>query len=482
VGSEQANEELAYKEAVSTRILPLAYNNRGIAHHSMQHYEEALVDYNMALGLDPNLVYIKLNRAHLFLALGDCYAAIDDLKEVQRLRGGEDGVDHDYVANLYEYCKRYQWGLAVACKDIVAGVRTLPFVDTLDLRQSVNPTTLFDPLKLRMETSRDYLRLQLLMDSFETFGPRATSFLAVMNQAIKAQNDSDFEAALGALVKATYLLPKLGNQSVVLDMREIIVLWRTQVVLRLQGTAAAIEDLRLHLDARLSPISELKQELRLRNPRWVANEGGNGFAPGALEESDSLLLNYLGSLYHHNQEFTKAYEVYQVALDLHRLNISALLNQGNLARAQGRFHLTIECYKRITEALENDPEVGSSSAQQDVFRVLKEYLKVLQELPHEAWQKLGPLQGSLAVAVDGTEESEQTTRGQSKATHQSLEALNQVCDDYIGRLLSSTSAGQELRPNTSQDKGDNLRVSLRESRDLDDSLLEVAFRSPFGNT
>jgi tetratricopeptide (TPR) repeat protein len=478
VGSEQANEELAYKEAVSTRILPLAYNNRGIAHHSMQHYKEALVDYNMALGLDPNLVYIKLNRAHLFLALGDCYSAIDDLKEVQRLRGGEDGVDHDYVANLYEYCKRYQWGLAVACKDIVAGVRTLPFVDTLDLRQSVNPTGLFDPFKLRMETSPDYLRLHLLMNTFETLGPKATSFLAVMNQAIEAQNDSNFEAALGALVTATYLLPKLGNQSVVLDMREIIVLWRTQVVLQLQGPAAAIDDLRLHLDARLSPISELKQELRLRSSR-VATEGGDGLALGAREQSDSLLLNYLGSLYHQNQEFAKAYEVYQVALDLHRLNISALLNQGNLARAQGRFHLTIECYTRITEALEKDPKAGSSSAQKDVFRVLKEYLKVLQELPHEAWQKLGPLQGSLAVAVDGTEDSEQTTRGQSKATHHSLEALNQVCDDYIGRLLSSTSAGQELRPNTSQD---NLGVSLRESRDFDDSLLESAFRSPFANS
>lgn len=125
---KEEHDHVELPENMSRRLLPLAYNNRAICYHNLKRNDEALVDYNTALRMNPDLIYAKLNRAHLLISYGDCYTALQDLRDVQKQRSSE------YLTNLYEYCKRVQWAMAVACKDLVAAVHTLPIVNTLNLK------------------------------------------------------------------------------------------------------------------------------------------------------------------------------------------------------------------------------------------------------------------------------------------------------------------------------------------------------------
>jgi len=54
------------------------YNNRGLMHFKLGHYDQARADYDRALTLNPRLDSAYNNRANCFAALGDLVSAIAD--------------------------------------------------------------------------------------------------------------------------------------------------------------------------------------------------------------------------------------------------------------------------------------------------------------------------------------------------------------------------------------------------------------------
>lgn len=57
-----------------------AFNNRALCYHNLGLKEEALRDYNRAeRGGHPDLVCVKVNRAHLYMQMGRCYLGMGAL-------------------------------------------------------------------------------------------------------------------------------------------------------------------------------------------------------------------------------------------------------------------------------------------------------------------------------------------------------------------------------------------------------------------
>jgi hypothetical protein len=77
-------------------------------------------------------VSARFNRAHLQVERQQPGLALDDMMAVHaathRRRGSV--ADEAQIARFYEYCRRWQWGLAVAARDICTALRALalPFV------------------------------------------------------------------------------------------------------------------------------------------------------------------------------------------------------------------------------------------------------------------------------------------------------------------------------------------------------------------
>ncbi len=102
-------------------------------------FDLALEGFNRALTLSPSLILVQFNRAHLHSIAFDCCDALRDLRSILMSGWALDPADQQYLTEFYEYCKRFQWGVAVACRDVARGIQTLPGVRTLNLSQPVVP-------------------------------------------------------------------------------------------------------------------------------------------------------------------------------------------------------------------------------------------------------------------------------------------------------------------------------------------------------
>ncbi len=66
------------EELLACRPAASDYNNRGLMHFKLGHYEQALADYDLALALEPRLDSAYNNRANCYVVLGDLASAIAD--------------------------------------------------------------------------------------------------------------------------------------------------------------------------------------------------------------------------------------------------------------------------------------------------------------------------------------------------------------------------------------------------------------------
>ena len=293
--TESQLQALSKDESNLAKLIPLALNNRAIAFQNLGLYDRALRGYTRALQINPSLSYIKFNRAHLHMVQGDCFGALEDIRAYAQERakteanagtkstspldrererpqsreiigrnqaqtgsttsGGDKGsslagassassTSLAYLQSFSDYCQRFQWGLAVACKDLMTGLKVLPIVANLNVNVPVNPLVIFNPHMLGDANGGDWKRLRELIrrasdypdgvrTEFEvmTMGASITgvpvsslssdsklkavlapssadsSFIAHLKMALKAQVHQQYSECLDALLKAIYLLP-----------------------------------------------------------------------------------------------------------------------------------------------------------------------------------------------------------------------------------------------------------------------------------
>lgn len=433
----------------SAHLLPAALNNRSICYYSVSEYQRALEGYNMALDRNPKLVFAKFNRVHAYIALGDCHAALQDIRDVQRARGSK------YLTNLYEFCKRYQWGLAVACKDLLSGIIALPVVNELNLSEPVNPQNLFDPYKLGENESSDFIRLDealsLLAGSIHTCDDPHTArkFVTLMESAVTYQRQSNIEKTRVCLIEATYLIPVLPSKlEICFSLKEMIFLWRARILVKDGKTREAINDLQLavqvHLRAKpnnkkLAEVVDRDSELEL-DPEEEASKRSS---KKCLDRVDSTLLNYMGYLLHFGKEHDQAFEMWDKAVKVDDTNLYALLNRGNMARAQGRFRAATLDYGKVVEVLQSSEYFDKLTGSQfTVCKVIRDYLQVLEQPPYETWDTIGTLQGSLAMAIDQTEmeaEDAGDTDKYEEGEHP-RELLDASVSEFIDHLVKAKEA------------------------------------------
>jgi len=269
------------------RLVPLALNNRAICFHSLCMYTDALQGYTSALELDPTLGYVRFNRAHLHMTRGDCFEAIKDIqtytkevedklkrteasdgKRMQAQRSvsnsGLKGIlslsgssltpspsssrprtpplapssDLSYLHSFFDYCQRYQWGLAVASKDLFVGIQCLPLIQHTNLNAPILPPTLFNPHTLGQgERSRDWRRLMNAMSKLKmcdvSESPKTAIAASNLNSslplslrqhlelALKWHEEHRYEEVLDVLLKAIYMLPAEKPTSTIVKERNI---------------------------------------------------------------------------------------------------------------------------------------------------------------------------------------------------------------------------------------------------------------------
>ena len=84
-----------YDEAIRLQPdLAYAYNNRGAAYADLGRYAEAIVDYDEAIQLQPDLADAYNNRGNAYYGLGQYEKAITDLETALELAqaAGNDGL------------------------------------------------------------------------------------------------------------------------------------------------------------------------------------------------------------------------------------------------------------------------------------------------------------------------------------------------------------------------------------------------------
>jgi tetratricopeptide (TPR) repeat protein len=205
-GGTKEAELSAGDEKVIQYLIPLALNNRAVCLTNQGQHQLALEGFNEALKLDGTLIFVKFNRAHLKMVLGDVHAALRDIRDVMRVRR------NDYLNNFYAYCKRFQWALAVACKDYVNGLECLPVICDLNLRCPVNPTYMFNPFNLIDPLSSEFSLLERLLAAVtgDISHVQSVKLAKVMQDALSAQLVGNLRSAFQLLVEAGYLLPRHG--------------------------------------------------------------------------------------------------------------------------------------------------------------------------------------------------------------------------------------------------------------------------------
>jgi tetratricopeptide (TPR) repeat protein len=97
-------------------------NNRGVCHAQQHRPTYALRDLDHALRLFPDLQHATFNRAHVHLTLTDVWSALNDIRTEIRVNNSV------YLRNLFEFCKRWEVGLSVACREMSIGFSALPVI------------------------------------------------------------------------------------------------------------------------------------------------------------------------------------------------------------------------------------------------------------------------------------------------------------------------------------------------------------------
>ena len=67
----------------------LAYCNRGLANFELGRYDDALVDYSVAIDQDSKRTYCYFNRGNFYLTIGEYQKAIDDFTQALGERQSE---------------------------------------------------------------------------------------------------------------------------------------------------------------------------------------------------------------------------------------------------------------------------------------------------------------------------------------------------------------------------------------------------------
>jgi tetratricopeptide (TPR) repeat protein len=438
-------------------LICYALNNRAICYQNLGQYELALLGYSKSLELCPSLSFIRFNRAHLYMLLGRCSDSLLDLKRIQSVSSDYNAIKNkNHFELLLDYCKKYQWALAVASRDIINAINHLPIANTLNLTSPVNNRDLFNPNMLVDPNSSDWKKLQGLINNgknanhadltplqlhkqLTTIDASDSHFIQLIRSALNSQLHNDLAACFNSLIQASYLLPSMHkNNRKAANISENEFIWQEILVLwqcRLLTTEGQLRKAILLLEFALFPYLNAKNINKLRtkrrkqvsatdfpfdnelissepikaSPKNASPPKENSIANSSADRYSiraSRLLNYLASLYLIAQQYSNASLALDLACEEDGSNIFPLFNRALTHTKQGRFNQTINDFIAILK-LYNDNNNNAyqfNPAQQELLQLLNEYTGILGLNPREHWHKITSIQGKLAMAMDSVQQ------------------------------------------------------------------------------
>ena len=497
-GEGDPREDPVNAECDVTKLVIFAVSNRALCFHNKGQMELAHDGYSKALRMMPGLLFAKLNRAHVALFTGSCYEALADVSEVMRVRNSA------YLEDFVNYCHRYQWALAVACKDLLTGLRIMPVLQHEDLTRLLRPPDIFHPLRLSDPTSREFALVSAVLMDLEAFGnssaPDAaigTALARALERALRCQLMNDYTNTQRALVAAAYLVPYKHTSSIDatratddtpetalllgaplhLYLLEVISHWKAVLALQqfrdhpdpsyryvqavtqiqmflLPESEVIVGSSRPLVDDRHATSSLLECQQRLQH-LFPTTENSK-----AQQRKDGLfgcyadLLTFMGALYLHTGSGSQrgAVECFDLALNLQPDNVYALYNRASAYHLTGRFQHTKKDYAALLEVLvrdENKPTPG----QKQLRQVLHEYTNLLQKDPKPYWTRIPTLQGVLARAVEAVWKELQPPLGEEHTSAESHKQLANSCSAYVEHLLNNSgSPKKKLLSKTQRDE------------------------------
>lgn len=302
----------------------IIYENRGCCHHCKYRVKEALEDYNKAIELQEEnkgnnngeiSSELLMNRAQLYIFQLNYYNALEDLNVVINsceVKGDYSEI-YQHGLKLYNYCKYWEWSLAVGCKDFIAVMSIIPGIKNLSTTEPnldpdiFHPPNLLDPYSHESKFISESLSLLDVEDNLYKF----------ITLAVHHTKTMEYDKSITPLYQALYLCP-IGTQ-----VRHIIGIW-----------LARMEE--IYNNNIMNSINTLTSVIKTEC-RYLDGLPAGDPNRGPLNESLSQLYTYLGNLLEIQNKPGEALRCYEAGLERDNEYIFCLINLCYLLIRNGNF-------------------------------------------------------------------------------------------------------------------------------------------------
>ena len=387
---------------VGAELVPLAWNNKAICYIYCHQYMSALECYNHGISYNNNLIFIYYNRAHLYIMLNNAYSALHDMQHAHKLlqqdrQNDPSRYNIQYIHKFIDYCKRYQWGLAVAVRDMIQSLSVLPLVMWYDTTVPLHES-LFNPFVLDDRQSADYILLQHMLNVC-TNDDR--SFVELIQSALTDTVQQHYLSAHHSLVEATYTVPHTS-----IDQRalwyELLCIWRTRINVYLCQYSAALNDINIFVNQLFLQRYDRANDSIIR------------------QQCNVRLLHYSGCLYQLNYSYDLALQSYNHVIQLNPQYIYTYINRAVVYQSIGKYTDCLHDISAVVNMLKNDSQYQFTTEQVHVVDLMQQCMNILNNNQHTDWSILHTLQSALLQSIHTVQQ--QQHEDQSSNTNRVMSA------------------------------------------------------------
>jgi len=328
------------------------------------------------------IVLCQFNRAHLYMDLGHCFNALEDLTEVH------NSSPSQYLSTLLEFCRKWQHGLSIACKDMSMGIRAI--VSSLDRssllsRSPLKPSQNLSYIKqAKYQPSHFEEDIQLLVNAL----PSGDLLRKALQVGLSKQQQAKFNDALRELQHVQSMVVSLPFRQ-----QFIVSMWKAQLQVSLKEYDEAISGLAQIVSKPPTRIED-GRVLKYMGTILHHNVGKSSDALECYNEAVNVLMKFVD----HDQQQQRqqsdvkkenAHVKQQDQRSVATYAIHTLLNRADLLRSASRYTLALRDYRLVLDILGILASAFVvSSGHQSILDTLNKYSKLLEHGQQRSWSEI----------------------------------------------------------------------------------------------